>query len=390
MDKTREIFLRNNKHRLLIERAEKFVKPFQSRAFKYDKTGSFPVENFEELKTEGFTGLTVPKKYGGDEISLYEFLLVQETLAKGDGATALSLGWHNGTMMQLRNTNKWPEEKFKEVAVEAVKEHIIINTAATEAATGSPARGGKPETTATKEKNHWVVNGRKTFTSLAPILDKIIITATIKNDGAERVGEFLIPRKTNGVSFDETWDTLGMRATRSDDLILNNVVLSEDKLLATKDPGHGTSPQGWLLHIPACYLGIAAAAREEAISFAKEYQPNSLPHPISEVPEVKRKAATMDLELMKARHFMYHVALIWDEFPEKRKDLGAELAVVKTVCTNAAIEVVDQAMRIVGGQSLQRHRALERYYRDVRAGLHNPPSDDITMMILGKQAFKDN
>ncbi|WP_416148874.1 acyl-CoA dehydrogenase family protein [Salipaludibacillus sp. HK11] len=378
-------FLKNQKQKELYLKVTGLLNEFKKRAREYDQQARFPFENMNDLKLTGLTSVTVPKRFGGEEISLYQFILMQETIAQGDAATALSVGWHNGTMMQLRDTNKWQEKVFERISREALDDHILINTAATEPATGSPARGGKPETMATKVERSWVISGKKTFTSLAPVLDYIIITASIT--GEDRIGEFLLPRSAKGIRFEETWDSLGMRGTRSDDLILEDVQLPEDALVATKDPGHGMAPQGWLLHIPACYLGVAIAARNDAITFAENYQPNSLNHPISEVPEVRRKVAEMDLELMKARHFMYRIAELWDEHPELRPQLGPELAAVKTAATNAAVHVVDLSMRIVGGKSLEKSRPFERYYRDVRAGLHNPPSDDITSMILAKKAF---
>ncbi|WP_280770228.1 acyl-CoA dehydrogenase family protein [Salipaludibacillus daqingensis] len=378
-------FLRNETDKNLYHHAFALVEKFKTRSANYDENAIFPVENMNDLKQSGLTNITIPTRYGGQEVSLYQFLLIQETIAQGDAATALSVGWHNGTMMQLRDTKKWEQSVFEQISRESVSNHILINTAATERATGSPARGGKPETTATRKGNSWVISGRKTFTSLAPVLDYIIITASI--DGEDHLGEFLLPRSTLGIGFEQTWNSLGMRGTRSDDLILKNVIVPEDALVATKEPGHGTSPQGWLLHIPACYLGVAIAARNEAIDFAKKYKPNSLNHPISDVPEVRRKVAELDLELMKARHFMYRIAELWDQQPELRPQLGAELAAVKTIATNAAVHVVDISMRIVGGQSLDKSLPFEQYYRDVRAGLHNPPSDDITLMILAKRAF---
>jgi alkylation response protein AidB-like acyl-CoA dehydrogenase len=180
-----------------------------------------------------------------------------------------------------------------------------------------------------------------------------------------------------------------MRATRSDDILLDNVEIEEDALVEILGASKVNQPaQGWLLHIPACYLGIAIAARNEAIQFAKTYQPNSLSHPIAEVPEVQRKIAQMDIQLMNARHFMYAIADQWDHYPEKRTEMKEELAAVKYTATNTAIHVVDLAMRIVGGQSLFADNSLQRYYRDVRAGLHNPPADDITVSIVAKRALQ--
>jgi len=383
-----EQFIKTSDQRKWLMKTEKLSKEFAKRADYNDRNGTFPFENFDALKTEGYLHLTIPKEFGGHGVSLYEFLLVQEKIAQGDGATALSLGWHLGIMMHLHVTKKWDEEIYKQICQDVILNKTLINSAATEPNSGSPARGGKPETTAFREKDTWIINGKKIFTSLAPALDYFIVPATIEETG--EIGDFLIPRETPGVVIEETWDTVGMRATRSDDLILTNVRLHESALVERKEKKERPSAQGWLLHIPACYIGIALAARNEAVSFAKAYQPTSLPHPIKEVPEVRRKVAEIDIKLTSARTLLYTTADKWDETPQQeRGKLVYDLAIAKTIVTNTAVEVVDLAMRIVGGQSLYSSNPLQRYYRDVRAGLHNPPSDDITYKILGDRAFSE-
>lgn len=383
-----EQFIKTNDQRKWLIKTDKLSKEFAKRADYYDRHGKFPFENFDALKEEGYLHLTIPKEFGGHGVSLYEFLLVQEKIAQGDGATALSLGWHLGLMMHLHVTQKWDKEIYKRVCHDVISNKALINSAATEPNSGSPARGGKPETFAVKENGQWVINGKKIFTSLAPALDYFIVPATIEKTG--EIGDFLVPRNTTGVEIQETWDTVGMRATRSDDLILTNVYLSENALVERKEKKERPSAQGWLLHIPACYIGIAQAARNEAVRFAKSYQPTSLLHPIKEVPEVRRKIAEIDMKLTTARTLLYSTADKWDETPqEERGKLAYDLAIVKTVVTNTAVEIVDLAMRIVGGQSLYYSNPLQRFYRDVRAGLHNPPSDDITYRILGDRAFRE-
>ncbi|WP_027409342.1 acyl-CoA dehydrogenase family protein [Anoxybacteroides tepidamans] len=388
MNELYHLFLRTEREQQLQQRAWELSEQFRTRAAQHDEQATFPFDNFADLKEAGFLSLTVPKEYGGEGISLYEFLLVQETIAQGDGATSLSLGWHLGIIMNLAEQQKWPRAVFEGICKEIVEDQILLNSAHSEAATGSPARGGKPETTAEKKNGRWRISGRKTFTSLAPALDYFIVSATIKETG--EVGNFLVPKTAPGLRIAETWNTLGMRGTRSDDLILDEVEVEEEALVefihASKAKGQA---QGWLLHIPACYLGIAMAARNEAIEFAKTYEPNSLSHPIAEVPEVRRKIAQIDLELMTARHFMYAVADQWDRDPAKRPEMKEELAAVKYVATNTAVHVVDLAMRIVGGQSLFTSNPLQRYYRDVRAGLYNPPADDITLSILANRALRE-
>ncbi|WEA42230.1 acyl-CoA dehydrogenase family protein [Priestia aryabhattai] len=373
----------NKNQKDTYEKLLPLVEKFKKRAFKIDEEGTFPFENIQELKEAGYTRLSLESKYGGDELRLYDFLLFQELIAQGDASTALSIGWHMGITMDLREKQPWNQQMLDFIFKE-IEKGALINTAATEPKTGSPTRGGKPETTAVKTKKGWQINGRKTFTTMSPVLNYFLVKASI--EGKEEIGLFLIPRETSGLSIEETWDMIAMRGTGSHDLVLENVYIEHDFLVERLGGFKKNEPSGWLLHIPACYMGTAIAARDYAVAFAKEYSPNSIEGTISELPNVQRLVGEMELELMQARHFMYSVASKWDETSD-RAALGGELAAVKHVVTNSACTVVDKAMRIVGARSLQRSNPLQRYYRDVRAGLHNPPMDDMTIINLAKQAF---
>ncbi|RLQ01279.1 acyl-CoA dehydrogenase family protein [Geobacillus stearothermophilus] len=385
MNELYHLLVRTEREEELHRRAWRLAEQFAARAAHYDERAEFPFANFALLKEAGFLSLTVPAEYGGGGASLYELVLVQETLAQGDGATALSLGWHLSIVMRLYLLRRWPEAVLIRLASEITERHVLINSAHSERATGSPARGGKPETTAVFRHGRWVLRGRKTFASLAPALDYVLISATME-DG--RVGEFLVPMSASGIRIEPTWNTLGMRATRSDDLVLEEVEVDQEALVETLGEANEATPaQGWLLHVPACYLGIAIAARNEALRFAQTYQPNTLSQPIASTPEVQRKIAEMEWRLVHARHFLYSIADLWDRYPDKRHEMKEELATAKFIATNTALEVVDWAMRIVGGQSLYADSPLGRYYRDVRAGLHNPPADDLTIAWLAKRAL---
>ncbi|PFW53996.1 acyl-CoA dehydrogenase family protein [Priestia megaterium] len=373
----------NKNQESTYEKLLPLVEKFKKRAFKIDEEGTFPFENIQELKEVGYTRLSLESKYGGDELRLYDFLLFQELIAQGDASTALSIGWHMGITMDLREKQPWNQQMLDFIFKE-IEKGALINTAATEPKTGSPTRGGKPETTAVKTKEGWRINGRKTFTTMSPVLNYFLVKASI--EGEEEIGLFLIPRETSGLSIEETWDMIAMRGTGSHDLVLENVEIKHDFLVERLGGFKKNEPSGWLLHIPACYMGTAIAARDYAVAFAKEYSPNSIEGTISELPNVQRLVGEMELELMQARHFMYSVASKWDETSD-RSALAGELAAVKHVVTNSACTVVDKAMRIVGARSLQRSNPLQRYYRDVRAGLHNPPMDDMTIVNLAKQAF---
>jgi len=369
-----------------LQLARMLAERFHERAEQIDREGSFPYDNIAELRESGYTSLTVPRVYGGQEISLYEMVRLQETLAAGDGSTALSIGWHVGTMKNLGEKNSWSEPVFRHLCEDVLRRGALINGAATEPVTGSPTRGGTFQTTAEWSDGQWVVNGRKTFTTLAPVLDYFLVNVTVPEQG--RAASILVPRGCAGVRIEETWDSVAMRGTGSHDLVLDNVRVDASYLVEWLDASSKRA-SGWLLHIPACYLGIAKAAQRYAIRFARQYAPNSLSGgTIIDLPNVQTKIGEMELELMRAREFLYAIAKRWDESDEAgRNALKPDLGAVKMAVTNSALKIVDLAMRVVGAHSLSLKNPLQRYYRDVRAGLHNPPMDDMTILLLARSAI---
>lgn len=367
------------------ELLEKVAATFHERAQYYDERGHFPFKNFSELKEIGYHMLTIPKKYGGVGINLVELLKLQETIAKYDGSTALSIGWHMGITKYLGENDVWDEAIYKSFVDDVVEKGALINNAATEPAIGSPTRGGRPTTIAKELKDGWIINGRKSFTTLAPILDYFVVSASI--DGSDRVGNFLVREKLTGVSIDETWDSVAMKATGSHDLVLENVHLKKTDLVqyVTKN----RVAQGWLLHIPAVYLGLAKAAQKEAVQFATSYSPNSIENTISDFPSVRARIGEIKLLLLESETLLYSIAQKWERTDAKdRQIMQVELGAVKLSVVNKALQIVDLAMRIVGARSLSAQNPLQRYYRDVRAGLHNPPMDDMVIMSLAEESIK--
>ena len=263
---------------------------------------------------------------------------------------------------------------------------LIINTAASERNAGSPLTGAKPTTTAvlSADQQHYIITGEKTFTSAAPVLDYIFVTATM-DDG--KVATFLVPRNSKGVSIRETWDSVALRGTASHDLLLDHVEIPMSYLKEYMTVENKNRRKGWMLHIPACYLGIAGAARDYAVQFSATYVPTSLGKPIGTLPNIQQQIGEIEVKLMASRQFLYGVATQYEENPNK--DFQIEMAAVKTFVTNNAIDIVDLAMRIVGARSLSQQNPLHRYYQNVRAGLHNPPMDDIAFKMLAENALNE-
>jgi alkylation response protein AidB-like acyl-CoA dehydrogenase len=364
---------------------EKEVK-FKSISAQTDEQAIFPVENIQELIEMGYTSSTLPAKYGGGGLNVYDMVLLQETLASFDGNTALSIGWNLGVVGELFEKKLWTDNNLTYFANEVLN-GALVNRSVSEAQTGSPTRGGRPGTNAVKKGDSWELSGRKIFTTASPVLTYFLTSAWIEEQ--QQVGFFLLHKDLEGLTIDQTWDVISMRGTGSHDLVLNNVLVDESKLVELPEKPSGAPFSGWLLHIPACYLGIAQAARDYALHFANTYSPNSLNGPISQLPNVQQLLGEIDLELIQARHLIYSVAEAHDD-ESRRGNLTNEVGVVKHTITNSAITIVDKAMRIVGAKSLQRTNPLQRYYRDVRSGLHNPPMDDMTIKKLALTAIEED
>ncbi len=370
--------------------AESLVERFRTRAAKHDLEASFPHANIEELRAAGWPSLTVPREFGGQGAGLLETIQAHETLARGDGSTSLAIAMHSQTLGTESASRRWPAAMFEDVCRRVVTEGALINSCATEPDLGSPSRGGLPKTTAVPEGSGWRIDGRKTFASLSPVLEWVIIPAALEGE-AETIGRFLVPRDA-GWNIVENWDPMGMRATGSHDIVLDDVSVPDSALLfresaAAPDPHRATANAWFTLVVAGVYLGVAAAGQEAAIHFALDRVPTALGRPLSTLEAVQRRLGQAELDLRAARAMLYAVAGEWDERPDTRGDLGSDIVAAKLFVSNSAVAIVEEAMRAVGGSAMRRDLPLERHFRDVRAALYHPPSDDQGLALLGRIAL---
>ena len=372
---------------------------FAKRAGDYDLEGHFPLENFADLRRSGYLALVVPSDLGGWGASLLDALHAQYGLAQGDASTALITSMHMLHVARLVDGRSEYPPLVERICRDVVEFGALINSAASEPATGSPSRGGRPQTTARRQTDgSWIINGRKTFTTGSYALHYILVGCSIEDDAhgtpdlpmlkADK-GNFLVLQSTPGVHIEDTWHSVAMRGTGSNDLVLENVHVGEDAYVEEQVPPLPDAAlrlAGWSSLTSAVYLGIAQAARDEAIAFARRRRPNSLQKPIASVPHIQEKTGKMELALLQSGALLFGLG---EQFSADPTSVDPSLfAAAKFTATNSAIEIVDLAMRIVGAASLSLSSPLQRYYRNVRAGLHNPPMDDVTLSMLAKRALE--
>lgn len=354
----------------------------------HDRNNTFPHETFAALREAGYLALTVPIEFGGHGASPLEVMLAQEQLAKGSGSVALGATMHLGSMGGLADSRAWPPELLQRIFHDVVTDGALINGLASEPELGSPSRGGGFRTTADKVPDGWKVNGRKIWSTLSPGLTYGTVLLTLRDsDGKESRGSLLVPMNLPGVRIEETWDNMSMRATGSHDVLFDDVFVPDKYRLPQSPRLPASQVNGWTLLGSAVYLGVAQAARDFAVQFAKDRVPAGLGKPIAELQTVQHRIAQIDLLLLQSRSVLYGTAELWDKHPQHREHIGWQFAAAKYTVTNNAIEITDLALRVVGSVGLQRKHPLERYFRDVRAGLGNPPMDDVALTLIGKHAL---
>jgi alkylation response protein AidB-like acyl-CoA dehydrogenase len=376
----------------LISLAAELAADFATRAGEHDRDNSFPVENVTRMKECGYTALVIPEKHGGLGADLQDYVLCQEQLAQGCAATALAINMHLfGLGSMVERMTEGPEKSLFLDAIGRGKQ--ILGGGLSEPETGGD--WGVFATTARRDGEFYILNGRKTFTSLSPVIDLFMVMASIEDSSPPASATFVIPRAVPGLQLVETWDAMGMRATASHDLVIKDVrvpaiAMSQSRPAGPLD-GQAISLFAWFsLSVAAVYTGVAIAALKFTREFAGRYKPLTLPRPIKYLPGIQFAVAEADTLIAQSRVLYESVAGEYlSQTGSFKGETGlARLVMAKYVATNNAIRAVDCCMEAVGAHGMLKKFPMERYYRDVRAGVNHPLSNARARELIGKAALE--
>jgi len=372
------------------ERAAGLVELFAGRAAAHDRDATFPLENFDDLRTAGLLNVTVPVELGGLGAGLSTVCRITREIARGDASTALVLNMHYMRHANIARARRWPPHVHELICRESVSGIALINSLRVEPELGTPARGGLPSTTATRVAGGWSLSGRKIYATGSPILRYFLVWA---RTAAEEpwVGNFLVPAGTPGCRIIETWDHIGMRASGSHDVIFENAVIPVDYAVdihpaampAPPDPLE-TSWNG--LGIAALYHGVATAARDWLVLYLNERTPTNLGAPLATLPRIQSAVGEIQGLLYASERLIFTYAA--------EVDAGSALPagqapLIKYLATNNSIRAVDIALSLIGNPGLSRHNPLERYHRDVLCSRIHTPQDDTVTLNAGKSALEE-
>jgi alkylation response protein AidB-like acyl-CoA dehydrogenase len=273
----------------------------------------------------------------------------------------------------------------------------LVNNAATEEGGGSPARGAVPGTTAVAgDDGTWRLTGEKTWTTWLPNLTHAFVSAQIADTDPVEVGSWLVDLSADGVERLPGFEAMGMRGSASGRLLLDGVHVPADALVVRRcvdesDP-RGSAPGAWFgIAIAATYLGVGEGARDNVARWALDRRPGDGKTSVADVPTVQLRLGRADADLRAARIVVLDVARRWDEAMASGDTAGLAAAaedvpLAKLVATRAAVAATDEALRIAGGPGFLAGR-LERAFRDARAGLINPPLEDVALTGFARRVL---
>lgn len=339
-----------------------------------DEAKEFATANFKLLRERGFLVLAVPAELGGHGLSRTELAAVLRTLARYCGSTALALAMH--THVVAAAAWRWQHQKaptdglLKRVASEGIQ---LLSSGGSDWLAGS----GKAE----KVEGGYRVHARKIFASGAPTAN-LFMTGAVENGGPEgaTVLQFGVPMNAKGVSIVETWDTLGMRATGSHDVVFDDVFVPEAAVAARR------KPDVWhpLLHVVAMvafplvyaiYTGIAEAARDLAVAEASRRRD----------PGVELVGA-LDTELASVR-MACDSLVAFSETATPGPETTNTVFIHRSLIARSALRTVDLAMDVAGGAAYFRRVGLERLFRDVQGARFHPLPDSAQHRMAGRAAL---
>jgi alkylation response protein AidB-like acyl-CoA dehydrogenase len=363
-----------------------------SRAAQHDREGSFPFESFRTLGEASLLSLTVPVEYGGDGLGLGVARQVVEQVARGDASVALVLAMHYIMHAGIAREGRWPADLHRQVSESSVRGVALVNALRVEPELGTPARGGLPATTARRVAAGWRISGHKIYSTGSPILRWLLVYART-DDPEPEVGTFLVPADAPGVRIVETWDHLGMRATGSHDVILEDVELPASHAVDVRPPaawaGRSAVATAWnCVLVSAVYHGAALAARDWLVRYLHERVPSNLGASLASLPRFQSTVGEIEALLHTSDQLLGAVA---SEADHAADDPPASLAqsatLAKLTATNNAIRAVELGLALTGNPGLSRRHPLERHYRDVLCSRIHTPQDDTILAAAGRAAL---
>lgn len=372
--------LLSDEHRAVQEAVRDFVQEqIAPHAARWDKEHHFPAAELQGLAALGCYGVAVPEEWGGAGLDYLALALILEEIAAGDGGTSTVVSVNNCPVCSILMA--WGSDAQKDQWLKPLARGEMLGAfCLTEPHVGSQADGLK--TTATRDGDHYVINGVKQFITSGKNGDVAIVMAvTDKAAGKKGISAFLVPTKTPGYLVARLEDKMGQHSSDTAQILFENCRVPAANLIG--EVGQGlkialSGLEGGRIGIAAQSLGMARAAFEAALAYSKERV--AFGQPIFEHQAVQFRLAEMGTQIEAARQLIHHAASL--------KDAGRpclkEAAMAKLFASEMAERVCSAAIQTLGGYGYVSDFPLERIYRDVRVCQIYEGTSDVQKILIGR------
>jgi len=359
------------------------------RASRYDRENVFFTEDFEELRDAGYLLLPVPTEFGGRGMSLQEVMQEQRRLAYYAAPTAVAINMHLYWVGIAADLWRAGDGSLQWVLEEAARGHVF---AAGHAESGNDIPVLLSTTQAERVDGGYRFTGHKSFGSLSPVWSYLGLHGMDASDPAHpKVVHAFMPRNTEGYAIRETWDTLGMRATRSDDTILDGAFVP-DRYIARVVPAGAAGIDAFVLSIFAwaligfgnVYYGMARRALDLTVDTLKKKGSIALTRSMAYHPGVQQRVAEMGMELEAIEPHLDRIADEWSRGVDHGALWPMKILAAKYRAVEGSWTVIDSALDLAGGFGIFRRAGIEQLFRDARLGRIHPGNAMFTHEVVGK------
>ncbi|MCP4293353.1 MAG: acyl-CoA dehydrogenase [bacterium] len=352
-------------------------------AHQMDEEGTMPDELITKMAANGFFGLSFPEQYGGLGVDTITYGLVIEELAKVSAGVCVMLTVHNS--VGSYPLAMYGSEEAKEKYLPRMASGEIAAFCITEPGAGSDA--ANLTATATQDGDEYVLNGSKIFvTNGSRASFYVVMARTPGTTGHKDIHAFIIERGTSGLSVAKKEDKMGLRASDTVSIDLEDVRIPANNLLGNEGDGFKiamSALDGGRIGIAFQSLGIGYACLAESVKYSKVRE--QFGKPLAKQPVIGGMIADMGCELDSARLLALQAAWLKDE----GKPFTKQAAMAKVMASEAAGRAADRAVQIHGGYGYCKEFAVERYYRDVRVTRIYEGTSEIQRMVISRQVMNE-
>ncbi len=363
--------------RTVREFAEAEIRP---HVMEWDESQHFPMELLPRLAALGLLGIQFPEEYGGAAMSAVEYCICIEELARVCPAIALSVAAHNGlctSHIALFGTDAQKRTYLPRL----VRGDVLGAWGLTETSAGSDAAGMR--TSAVRQGDGWVLNGSKTFITNAAVGGVAVVMAvTDRAKGHRGISAFVVEHGTPGMRAGKKENKLGMRASDTSELILEDCRVPASQLLGAEGEGFINTLQvldAGRIGIAALAVGLAQGAYEAARSYAKERR--QFGQPIAAFQAIQWKLADNATRIEAARLLTYRAAYMKDRGVRTTR----ESSMAKLYSSEIAVKAADDCVQIHGGYGFVKDYPAEKYFRDVKLVTIGEGTSEIQRLVIARQ-----